>query len=116
MILDCYNANPTSMQSALESFAMNDASNKLCILGDMKELGEESISEHQKIISLLEKLNLRAYIVGNEFSQIHSQYILKKYDSVEKLISFIGQSPIKNKLILLKGSNSIHLDRLENLL
>tara|TARA_R110002072_G_scaffold303106_1_gene493711 strand:+ start:2213 stop:3502 length:1290 start_codon:yes stop_codon:yes gene_type:complete len=116
LILDCYNANPTSMQSALESFAMNDASNKLCILGDMKELGEESISEHQKIISLLEKLNLRAYIVGNEFSQIHSQYILKKYDSVEKLISFIGQSPIKNKLILLKGSNSIHLDRLENLL
>ncbi|MBL1279370.1 MAG: UDP-N-acetylmuramoyl-tripeptide--D-alanyl-D-alanine ligase [Fluviicola sp.] len=113
LILDCYNANPTSMQSALESFAVNAASNKICILGDMKEIGPETEQEHQKIVSLLENLDLQAHVVGKEFSRVNSCNILQKFENVEALNDFLTEFPIKSSLILLKGSNSIHLDRLE---
>lgn len=113
LILDCYNANPTSMQSALESFSMNKAENKICILGDMKELGPDSTLEHEKIITLLEEYNIQAYLVGSEFFKLDSCNILQKKNTVEELIEFIQQFPIENKIILIKGSNSIHLDRLE---
>ena len=113
LILDCYNANPTSMQSALESFAMNKEQNKICILGDMKELGDDSRNEHQKIITLIEKLNLQTHVVGEEFSSIKSCNILKKFDAVGELTNFLTQFPIKDKLILIKGSNSVHLDECE---
>ncbi len=114
LILDCYNANPTSMESALDSFAMNTSTNKICILGDMKELGPESAVEHQKIITLLETLNLQAHVVGEEFSKISSSALLKKFITVEELLEFIALFPIHEKLILIKGSNSIGLSRLED--
>ena len=113
LILDCYNANPTSMESALDSFAMNTNTNKICILGDMKELGPESAEEHQKIITLLETLNLQAHVVGEEFSKLSSSALLKKFITVEELLKFIALFPIHEKLILIKGSNSIGLSRLE---
>ncbi len=114
LILDCYNANPTSMESALDSFAMNTSTNKICILGDMKELGPESALEHQKIITLLETLNLQAHVVGEEFSKLSSTALLKKFITVEELLKFIALFPIHEKLILIKGSNSIGLSRLED--
>jgi len=116
LILDCYNANPTSMQSALESFAMNTNQNKTCILGDMKELGVESTEEHQKIIVLLEKLNLQAHLVGQEFSQLTSCNILHKFKDVAELNNYLQQFPLEKELILIKGSNSIHLDKCEKYL
>ncbi len=114
LILDCYNANPTSMSSALESFAINVATNKICILGDMKELGIESMQEHQKIITLLEELNLQAYVVGEDFSLVNSCNILHKFKDVTELNNYLQQFPLEKELILIKGSNSIHLDRLES--
>ena len=114
LILDCYNANPTSMESALESFAMNSAANKICILGDMRELGSESNEEHQKIITLLERLDLQAYVVGEELSKFSSCALLKKFNYVEELLEFIQLFPINKKTILIKGSNSIGLSKLEN--
>ncbi|MCH2224715.1 MAG: UDP-N-acetylmuramoyl-tripeptide--D-alanyl-D-alanine ligase [Crocinitomicaceae bacterium] len=116
LILDCYNANPTSMKSAIESFAMNDHPSKLLILGDMKELGDDSHNEHQSIIKQLEELSLNAILVGEEFFKFDSHAILNKFKSTDDLLSNIDQFPLKQKLILLKGSRSIGLERLESLL
>ncbi|MEJ6776172.1 MAG: UDP-N-acetylmuramoyl-tripeptide--D-alanyl-D-alanine ligase [Crocinitomicaceae bacterium] len=113
LILDCYNANPTSVSSALESFAMNTHSDKLFILGDMKELGSESTLEHQNIIKLAEKLNLKGYVVGNEFSMVKSSTILNHFKNTQTLIEKLKSNPIRGKLILLKGSRSIELEKLE---
>lgn len=114
LILDCYNANPTSVSSALESFAMNSHPNKNFILGDMKELGIESKKEHQNIIKLAEKLNLQGFVVGEEFSSIESKSIIKSFTNTEALIEYLKTSPMNEKLILLKGSRSIGLEKLEN--
>lgn len=113
LILDCYNANPTSMFSALESFAQNSTSErKLAILGEMKELGLESKPEHQKLIDLIEKLNIEAYVVGNQFSGFTSANILNHFDSTEELIKAGVLKQLKNHLILLKGSRSVQLENL----
>ena len=117
LILDCYNANPTSMKSALESFAMIDNPNKLCILGDMKELGAESSLEHKAIINLLEELKLKAYTVGEEFREIKSEAVLHAFETSEDCKNHLESHPqISDQLILLKGSRSIRLEILENFL
>lgn len=113
LILDCYNANPTSMKSAIESFQMNAENNKLLILGDMKELGSESHIEHQKIIDLLEKLHLHAIVVGDDFTKIESSNILQKFCNVEECINYLEENPIENHLILLKGSRSVKIELVE---
>lgn len=115
LILDCYNANPTSMKSALESFAMIENPNKLCILGDMKELGVESSVEHKAIINLLEDLKLKAYTVGKEFKEIKSSAVLHAFETSEDCKNHLeSEQQIANQLILLKGSRSIQLEILEN--
>lgn len=116
LILDCYNANPTSMKSALESFAMNSHTNKIFILGDMKELGEDSAAEHLTIIKQLEQLELMGYTVGNEFNKIESNNILRSFSTSEELIDYLKGTPITDRLILLKGSRSIGLEKLEEYL
>jgi len=114
LILDCYNANPTSMKSALDSFSMIDNPNKICILGDMRELGRESYKEHSKIIEQIEDLNLQVYAVGKEFSQTKSCNILQKFDTVDELKEHIQLFPIQGKLILLKGSRGVQLEKIED--
>ena len=113
LILDCYNANPTSMRSALESFAMIEHPSKLFVLGDMKELGDESKHEHASIIELAETLGLKGYVVGDYFSEISSDTILKGFKTTSELVEFIAESPIDEQLVLLKGSRSIGLEVLE---
>lgn len=114
LILDCYNANPTSMKSALESFAMIDRANKLCILGDMKELGIESQLEHEKIIQLISSLNIDAILVGQEFGKMKSPSILNQFETTKEMQEYITSTPIEDHLILIKGSRSIGLEVLEN--
>ncbi len=117
LILDCYNANPTSMRSALESFAMIENPIKLCILGDMKELGTESSLEHKAIIQLLEELNLKAYTVGSEFEKINSEAVIHTFKTTEELTNYFqSNEPNSGYLILLKGSRSVGLEVLENYL
>jgi UDP-N-acetylmuramoyl-tripeptide--D-alanyl-D-alanine ligase len=116
LILDCYNANPTSMRSALESFAVNSHSEKLFIIGDMKELGTEESKEHEAIIDLIEELDLFGYTVGNAFKQFSSSSIPQQFDTTEELNSFLETESLSQKLILLKGSRSIGLERAENML
>lgn len=116
LILDCYNANPTSMRSALESFAMNPHPNKMFIIGDMKELGAEEKKEHEAIADLIESLELIGYTVGKVFEHIESNAFLHQFETTEGLNLFLESENITDKLILLKGSRSIGLERAEGLL
>lgn len=109
LIIDCYNANPTSMTSALKSFARMEADHKFAILGDMRELGAEEISEHQKIIELLLDLELDAILVGPVFNQMESEF--RSFPSVEELNSYLETDVPSRGLILLKGSRGIQLEK-----
>ena len=108
IILDAYNANPTSMNAMLSSFSKQDYNNKLCIIGDMLELGESSLKEHQEIINLITKIKLDSYTIGKEFSRINKH----SFVDVEEFITFLKNNPLKNKTILLKGSRSISLEKM----
>ncbi len=112
LILDAYNANPTSMNSALESFALVENSDKIAILGDMFELGNESVSEHQKIIDLISKLNLEAICIGKNFSSIleDNNAKIKGFENKETASIYIQKLNFEGKLILLKGSRGIGLE------
>jgi UDP-N-acetylmuramoyl-tripeptide--D-alanyl-D-alanine ligase len=116
LILDCYNANPTSMRSALESFAMIDHPNKLFVIGDMLELGEESEKEHQNIGILAEELGLSGYSVGPIFKKVHSHAFRIQYNNKQEAIEAFRDHPVKEALILLKGSRGIGLETLEEFL
>lgn len=116
LILDCYNANPSSMKSAIESFSMIKHPNKMLIIGDMRELGDQSLHEHQQVVSLLEKLNLKTITVGPIFIQIKSNVLLEQFDSTTNAMNYLGSTQINDALILLKGSRGIGLEVLESLL
>lgn len=114
LILDCYNANPTSMKSALESFAQIPTNDKTFIIGDMLELGEESIKEHENIIELIDKLNLEGFFVGSIFKTILNENS-NAFDSRENAEAYFNENQFTNQLILLKGSRGIGLEKLERL-
>ena len=112
IILDAYNANPSSMTAMLYSFAKQNYENKLCILGDMLEMGETSLKEHKAIIDLAEELKLECIFIGKEFAQVHKQ----AYTSTDEFAKVLKSNSIKNKTILLKGSRGIALEKLVDLL
>ena len=108
LILDAYNANPSSMKAMLTSFSKQDNENKLCILGDMLELGGYSEKEHQEITSLCKSLNLNCYFIGEEFQKVNNDAFKNRQDFEEQ----IQKETIKGKTILLKGSRGIGLEKL----
>ncbi len=112
LILDAYNANPTSMKSALESFALVEHADKFVILGDMFELGNESSKEHQKIVELIQNFNLPAICIGKNFSEILSNQETKiqSFESKDEASNYIQDLNLANKLILLKGSRGVGLE------
>jgi len=116
LILDCYNANPTSMLSAIESFSMIENDSKTAIIGDMLELGLESELEHAKIIEYLRELNIEYLTVGPIFLSIQNNKSVQKFKNTLELEEYLLNNPIKNKLILLKGSRGIGLEKLEAVL
>lgn len=113
IILDAYNANPSSMAVAIENFLQLDNSNKVMILGDMFELGEESFKEHQTIVNLvLNRNDLVVYFVGQEFyhHQINSNN-LYFFDSFDSFSQSFSTKKIQNCAILIKGSRGMALER-----
>ena len=115
IILDAYNANPTSMRAALESFHAMKAGNKIVILGDMFELGDSKIEEHQKIIDLtLEAKFKTVYIVGNIFNQVKTKS--KKFKDFKDLQLYLKLKKINNSTILIKGSRGMGLERIIDLI
>ena len=110
IILDAYNANPSSMKVAIENFAEVEAENKMLILGDMLELGNESNDEHTRVVKLLSDLNFAdVVLVGGEFSKVASQY--RAFVTTADLIEFLKESNIIGKTILIKGSRGIALEQ-----
>lgn len=110
LIVDAYNANPTSMKAAIDNFARMEAKNKMLILGDMRELGPDSPSLHQEIIDHLETCGLTDVIlVGKEFAGTHHPYV--SYSDAPALIDALHRQRPAGKTILIKGSNSLHLER-----
>tara|TARA_B100001250_G_scaffold56707_3_gene43860 strand:- start:7091 stop:8347 length:1257 start_codon:yes stop_codon:yes gene_type:complete len=108
ILMDAYNANPSSMKAMISSFSKQKYSNKLCILGDMLELGEHTIKEHTGIVNLVRELNLETILIGKEFSKISKTAFTNR----KEFEIFIKSHPIKNKTILLKGSRRISLEKL----
>lgn len=159
LIKDAYNANPSSMQAALENFATSSSDlPKVVILGDMAELGSYSAEEHEQIVTLLQRLNIaEAYLVGEHFSAVlaqhaitsgnsektatatpesiktnnadnahkgssatsvsdHTSPVFSHFADVEALYSHLESHPLRNRFILIKGSRSMHLEKLFDLL
>lgn len=115
VVMDAYNANPVSMSNSIKNFRNISNDNHLLILGDMKELGNESLNEHQEILNLIKGLGFNnVMLVGSEFNKIESGFV--SFLNVDELISHINNNEIRGKKILIKGSHSIHLEKLINLL
>ncbi|WP_372775750.1 UDP-N-acetylmuramoyl-tripeptide--D-alanyl-D-alanine ligase [Mangrovibacterium sp.] len=114
IIMDAYNANPTSMLAALQNFSTIDHATKLVILGDMLELGEYSTDEHQKIADFLLESHLNTiYLVGSVFCQTKTGTKVKKFESIELLANYLRQQKqMKDSLILIKGSRGIQLEKI----
>jgi UDP-N-acetylmuramoyl-tripeptide--D-alanyl-D-alanine ligase len=117
LICDSYNANPSSMKLALESFASLNAGSKIVIIGDMLELGEKSEEEHVKVIELIKSLNPeKALLVGNTFKSISANSGFDIFPDVTSLSEYLKKEPLNGKTILIKGSRGIGLERVYNLL
>jgi len=112
VIADCYNANPTSTMESIISLNSMNASNKIAILGDMLELGEESVSEHQNIIDYLIKNKIDCLLVGECYKETACEF--NKFNNVDRLISFLKENQLNDHLILLKGSRGIQLEKVIN--
>ena len=111
--LDAYNANPTSMQNALESFVAIDIPRKVAILGDMLELGEDSFKEHLAIITLVKSYGFTEVIlVGPEFVKAGMDSGIKAFQDTHFANEYLLDYPITNSFVLLKGSRGIGLEKL----
>lgn len=117
ILLDAYNANPSSMELALKNFALSTATNKTVILGDMFELGNHAYNEHKNLIDFIKKIGITsAYLIGSEFYNNKKEdgflYFLE-YEAIEK---YLKDKPINAHSILIKGSRGMALERLVELL
>jgi UDP-N-acetylmuramoyl-tripeptide--D-alanyl-D-alanine ligase len=114
IILDAYNANPSSMKVALDNFLQLDAKSKLAILGDMFELGDESLFEHKSIVDYLFNVDntIEIYFIGNDFykNKIEKDNF-KFFKTFDNLSVFLINIKIENKTILIKGSRGMALER-----
>lgn len=111
LIVDAYNANPTSMMAALENFRQMEAAHKVAILGDMKELGEGSHEEHQKVVDFLKECGFeRVMLVGPEFGGTASSF--EHYKDVKEVEALLAAHLLQGCCILVKGSNSMKLSEL----
>ncbi|EDU99228.1 UDP-N-acetylmuramoyl-tripeptide--D-alanyl-D-alanine ligase [Phocaeicola coprocola DSM 17136] len=111
LIVDAYNANPTSMMAALKNFRQIEAPHKMVILGDMKELGEASREEHQKVVDYLKECGFdRVVLVGPEFAAATHSY--QTFQHVDEVLADIRMHKPQGYYILIKGSNSMKLSLL----
>lgn len=112
-ILDAYNANPTSMGNALESFDRRKDNNKIAILGDMLELGEYSLDEHTAIVEKSTRLfNGNVVFVGQEFAKAVGDRPFETFPGVEELRAWYYAQHFEHTTFLLKGSRGISLEKL----
>ena len=115
LIVDAYNANPSSMKAAIDNFRLMDVSPKMAILGDMRELGEVSAEEHQRTVDMLQEAGFdEVWLVGDEFGNTRCDY--RRFHDVEEVKGALRQSRPEQRYILIKASNSVRLYELPALL
>jgi UDP-N-acetylmuramoyl-tripeptide--D-alanyl-D-alanine ligase len=112
VILDAYNANPTSMRAAISNFALSEEDDKILWIGGMKEMGDEEAFEHQELIAFINKYKWKeVLLVGKEFSDLTGDY--KWFSTSSEAAAFISNNKPENTSILIKGSRG---SKMENLL
>jgi len=115
LIVDTYNANPTSMSAAINNFATLSGQAKVLILGGMKELGTDSAEEHASIVELIKNHQFeKVMLVGNEFGNSGSSYM--HFADAAELMQYLRNYPLSNSIILIKGSRAIQLEQIITLL
>ena len=115
LIVDAYNANPTSMKAALDNFRLMEVSPKMAILGKMGELGDVCLEEHQKLVDMLKEAKFdEVWLVGDEFKQTDCPFHI--FNNIEEVKAAIQHQQPQGHYILIKGSNSNRLFELPALL
>jgi UDP-N-acetylmuramoyl-tripeptide--D-alanyl-D-alanine ligase len=115
IILDAYNANPTSTLAAIQNFAQLSDRNKLVILGDMFELGKTALEEHQYIASQLKKLGFaNVFLIGENYASVKTS--LLQFETFDLVKNYLNTNKPKNSTILIKGSRGMQLERVLKLL
>ena len=110
IILDAYNANPSSMKLAIENFAKMNASNKVLLLGAMAELGDQSLKEHQSILNLILQYKWKnVVLVGGDFMKINHPFL--KFENAEQAKQWFHQQNFDNCSLIIKGSRSIQMEK-----
>lgn len=111
IILDAYNANPSSMKAAIENFARMPDENKILMLGGMMELGQDSISEHKKIIELIDKYKWKQVVLtGGDFLKIAHPYT--SFENAVQAKEWFRQQQLQQATILIKGSRSMQMEKI----
>ena len=116
IVLDAYNANPSSMKAAIENFIKLEATHKMVILGDMLELGDESLAEHSGIVELIEGSGFeKVVLVGPDFSAVAGNKF-PFFLTSDEAYKWLADQQIDNFLILVKGSRGIKMEKVLNAL
>ena len=110
LILDAYNANPTSLENAIVHLSHQRNADTLAIVGEMREMGDASAAEHQHIVDVIQKHQVPAILVGKEFAFARAQY--PWFENAQLLMDHLKHQPIEGKLILIKGSRGIQLEKI----
>lgn len=113
LIVDAYNANPTSMAAALENFSNVSADNRIAMLGDMLELGEDSAAEHKAVIeSALSRGFSKVFFVGNEFSAVSlASDEAVFFQTSDELAEYLKSNPVQGATVLIKGSRGTRMEK-----
>jgi len=112
LIMDAYNANPSSMEVALSNFATYPGENKILILGEMLELGNDSSAEHEKLLNQIKNEGFReVYLVGPGFQAYQDFYKFHFFNGTGDLVEFLTSHKLKNANILIKGSRKNQLEK-----
>ena len=110
ILLDAYNANPSSMKAAIENFAQMEGENKIVILGGMMELGEESIKEHKTLIQMLSNYKWNKVVVtGKDFTALPSSIL--RFNDATEIAAWFKKQQFQNACILIKGSRSMAMEK-----
>ena len=110
LIVDAYNANPSSMKAALDNFSGFDAARKIVLLGDMLELGDESVAEHAKVLHSVADYGFEGYFVGEEFCKAGAERCFRTSDELAAYIAS-HEAEFSSAAILIKGSRGTRMEK-----
>jgi UDP-N-acetylmuramoyl-tripeptide--D-alanyl-D-alanine ligase len=117
IILDAYNANPDSMKVSINNFAEMPFKNKILIIGDMLELGNQSVEEHQNVLNIIGNHNYsKVLLIGEEFSSVNSNKNWNTFKTTKEAFEWLKNNPVENASILIKASRLMKLEQLVEVL